>query len=254
MLLAIAAGPCGRQAPRPGSASTQELVLDLGNKIRMKLLLIPPGEFVMGSPEDEKGRSDDEGPQHEVTITNPFYMGIYEVTQEQYQQIMGTNPSDHKGPRNPVEGVLWCEAIEFCQKLSQKVGKTVRLPAEAEWEYACRAGSRTPFNTGQTIGWHQANVEAPPWGKTKRVGSFKPNGWGLYDMHGNAWEWCADRYGRYADAKVVNPKGASSGNGRVARGGYYGALLQHCRSASRAPTDPNFRLISIGFRVVVDLK
>ena len=211
---------------------------------------------MMGSPEDEKGRSDVESPQHEVVITKPFYMGIYEVTQEQYKQIMGKNPSDHQGPRYPVEGVLWCEAVEFCKKLSQMTGKTARLPTEAEWEYACRAGSTTPFNTGRTIGWHQANVEAPPWGKTKTVGKFKPNNWGLYDMHGNVWEWCHDWFSKdyYANSEKADPQGPAHGAFRVVRGGYYGRLLQHCRSACRDWIDPDLRLYSIGFRVVVELE
>ena len=254
VLLAIEVSSCARHSAPGGSVSTQELLLDLGNNITMKLILIPAGQFVMGSPEDEIGRSHDEGPQHDVEISNPFYMGIYEVTQEQYQEIMGNNPSDHKGARYPVEGVLWREAVEFCQKLSQRTGKKARLPTEAEWEYACRAGTHTAFNTGQTIDWHQANVEAPPWGKTKRVGRYKPNGWGLYDMHGNVWEWCQDRYGPYVDAEAVDPQGPSSGGGRVARGGYFGSLLNHCRSASREYMDPDLRLYSIGFRVVVDME
>jgi formylglycine-generating enzyme required for sulfatase activity len=121
------------------------LTLSLGGEVTMKLTLMPPGTFLMGSPEGEKDRREDEGPQHEVTITKPFYMGVYPVTQEQYQAVMGKNPSYFKGARNPVETVSWHNAVEFCKKLSRKTGKTVRLPTEAQWEYACRAGSTTRF-------------------------------------------------------------------------------------------------------------
>ncbi|MHC4982459.1 MAG: formylglycine-generating enzyme family protein [Planctomycetota bacterium] len=274
-VLAIAAGSCGGPSSRPvksqaASAPTfqppRELALDLGNKVTMKLALIPAGKFMMGSPKDEKDRSDYEGPQHEVAITEPFYMGIYEVTQEQYKQVMGNNPSDHKRRRNPVERVSWDDAVEFCRKLSQKTGKTVRLPTEAEWEYACRAGSKTPFNTGETISRHQANCSSRFDGflgaladlgrYTKGVGRFKPNNWGLYDMHGNVWEWCSDRFKTdyYANAEKADPQGPASGNlFRVVRGGNYGSNREGCRSACRRWVDPDFRLISLGFRVAVDL-
>jgi len=221
----------------------------------MKFVLIPKGRFLMGSSKDEKGRSAFEGPQHEVDISKAFYIGLYEVTQEQYEHIMGKNPSDHKGARNPVEGVLWREAVEFCRKFSEKTGKSARLPTEAEWEYACRAGSKSPFNTGETISTRQANVYAPPWGKTKAVGSYMPSDWGLYDMHGNVWEWCSDYYcpDYYANADETDPQGPVSGGARVVRGGYYGMLVKYCRSASRDWIDPDTRLFSTGFRVVVEV-
>lgn len=266
MVLAFAEG-CEKKELRNQASPTdtatagvpKELVLNLGGNVTMKLVLIPAGKFMMGSPANEKDRSDNEGPQRMVTITKPFYMGIYEVTQEQYKQIMGKNPSDHKRPRNPVERVSWDEAVEFCQKLSQKTGKTVRLPTEAEWEYACRAGSKTPFNTGETIRTDQANCSSKLGdlhGETMAVGRFKPNDWGLYDMHGNVWEWCSDWFNKdyYENAKKAGPQGPASGAYRVVRGGYYGSFPQSCRSACRDWIDPGFRLISLGFRVSVDLK
>lgn len=244
----------GCKSKEAGSGPT----LDLGNKVTMKLALIPAGKFMMGSPKDEKGRKDNEGPQHEVAITKPFHMGIYEVTQDQYKQIMGNNPSDFKRRRNPAENVLWDDAVEFCQKLSQKTGKTVRLPTEAEWEYACRAGSKTPYNTGETISTRQANLDNGPGRNTMAVGSFKPNDWGLYDMHGNVWEWCSDRFSEdyYANAEKTDPQGPApaSGGCRVVRGGYHASFPRSCRSARRDWMDPRSRLCSLGFRVVVDLE
>ena len=161
-----------------------DLTFDLGNGVKMPLVLIPAGKFTMGSPASEPGRSPDEGPQHQVTITEPFYMGIYTVTQDQYQQVMRTNPSDFKGGNNSVENVSWDDAMEFCKKLSQKTGKRVRLPTEAQWEYACRAGTTTAYNTGNTLKPGQADCDFPPstatpgyWEKfTAWVRSFFPAG------------------------------------------------------------------------------
>ena len=230
----------------------------------MKLALIPAGKFTMGSPDSEKDHQASEGPQHEVTISKPFYMGAYEVTQEQYEQIMGKNPSNFKGPQNPVETVSWDDAVAFCQALSRKTGRTVRLPTEAEWEYACRAGTTTPFNTGETISTDQANYDGNYiYGngrkgeyrqKTIAVGSFKPNTFGLYDMHGNVWEWCSDWDGSYANANAVDPQGPGSVSYRVLRGGSWNYNPQNWRSAYRVRDDPDYRFSNYGFRVSVDLK
>jgi formylglycine-generating enzyme required for sulfatase activity len=176
---------------------------------------------MMGSPDSEQGRASNEGPQHEVTISKPFYMGATEVTQAQYEAVMGTNPSKIKGPTNPVVSVSWEDAGEFCRKLSEKTGKTVRLPTEAEWEYACRAGTKTRFSFGDSdialgdYAWCGRNSG----GKAHPVGRKKPNAWGLYDMHGNVWEWCVDWYGSYSSGASTDPQGAGSGGTRVARGG-----------------------------------
>ncbi|TAG86585.1 MAG: hypothetical protein EAZ18_25495, partial [Oscillatoriales cyanobacterium] len=183
---------------------------NLGDGITIDMIAIPGGSFVMGSPSTESGRSDNEGQQRTVTVA-PFFMGKYEVTQAQYQAVMGNNPSRFKGAKRPVEQVSWNEAVEFCRKLTQKTGKSYRLPSEAEWEYACRAGTTTPFYFGDTITPDLVNYDgnypygAAPKGlyrqQTTDVGSFPPNSFGLYDMHGNVWEWCSDKYhGNYSGA------------------------------------------------------
>ena len=237
-------------APKPSPAS---LTLDLGNGVMMKLVLIRPGKFVMGSPDSEKGRESKEGPQHEVVIAKPFYMGVTEVTQAQYEAVMGTNPSKFKGPTNPVESVIWSDTVEFCRKLSEKTGKTFRLPTEAEWEYACRAGTKTRFSFGDAdsvlgdYAWCASNS-----GKnTHPVGQKKPNAWGLYDMNGNVWEWCADIYGPYSSEASVDPQGASSGGDCMVRGGswYNGnGDIASFRCAYRSNRAPANRDYSIGFR------
>ena len=159
--------------------------------------------------------------QHEVTITKPFYMGKYVVTQEQYEAIMGNNPSHFKGAQNPVEMVSWDDAQAFCQKLSKKSGKTVRLPTEAEWEYACRAGTSTKYYSGDSeedlkrVAWYEANSNDT----THPVGQKEPNKFGLYDMHGNVWQWCQDWYGDYTANEVADPQGPAQGASRVLRGG-----------------------------------
>jgi formylglycine-generating enzyme required for sulfatase activity len=225
--------------------------LDLGNNVKLELVLIPAGKFLMGSPENEKGRNEDET-QHEVSITKPFYMGKCEVTQEQYEAVMGNNPSRFKGAKNPVEQVTWNDAQEFCRKLSQKTGKTVRLPTEAEWEYACRAGTKTRFYSGDNdsdldgVAWYGPNSG----GKTNPVGGKKPNAWGLYDMHGNVWEWCQDWYGSYPKESVQDPEGPGNGGSRVVRGGAWSNNPGYCRSAGRSGSHPDDRGINFGFRVV----
>ena len=168
------------------------------NSIGMKLVLIPAGEFLMGSPESDSDAPDEEKPQHKVRISKPFYLGVTEVTQEQYERVMGENPSRFKGdPQRPVEKVSWEDAVAFCRKLSEKEGRTYRLPTEAEWEYACRAGSQTKWSFGdddsalKEYAWYLDNADST----THPVAQKKPNAWGLYDMHGNVWEWCQDWYG-----------------------------------------------------------
>jgi formylglycine-generating enzyme required for sulfatase activity len=205
----------------PSGAQGKELSLDLGGGVTMKLVLIPAGKFMMGSPDSEQGRNKSEGPQHEVVISKPFYMGVTEVTQAQYEAVMGTNPSNFKDATNPVEMVSLTDATEFCKKLSEKTGQAVRLPTEAEWEYACRAGSNTRFSFGDSdsilgdYAWWQSNSG----GKTHPVGQKKPNAWGLYDMHGNVWEWCANWLGSYSSGSATDPRGPGSGGYRVLRGG-----------------------------------
>jgi len=206
----------------------------------------------MGSPDSEQGRKADEGPQHEVTITKPFYMGLTEVTQAQYEAVIGKNPSELKGPTNPVENVSWEDADEFCRKLSEKTRRTVRLPTEAEREYACRAGTKTRFSFGDSDGdlGDYAWVAGNSGGKAHLVGQKKPNAWGLYDMHGNVTEWCADWNGSYSSGPSTDPQGAGSGRFRVARGGSWylddpGNFRCADRNRNLAPT---YRNSHLGFR------
>ncbi|MDP6381551.1 MAG: formylglycine-generating enzyme family protein, partial [Phycisphaerae bacterium] len=238
------------------------VTLNLGGGVTMKFALVPAGKFVMGSPATEKHRdNNDEGPQHKVTISKPYYMGTCEVTQEQYVAMMGKNPSQFKNPKNPVETVPWNDAVEFCRKLSARTGRTVRLPTEAQWEYACRAGTTTPFNTGETISTDEANYDGKyVYGNGKKgvyrekstpVGSFKANAWGLHDMHGNVLEWCNDWYGNdyYKSSPRVDPKGPGSGPARVIRGGSWFGPVYNVRSANRRRCTPVLGIM--GFRAVV---
>ena len=222
------------------------------NSIGMQFKLIPAGTFTMG---DSTG-DEDESP-HEVILTKPLKMGVHEVTQTQYEQVMGVNPSYFKGAENPVEKVSWEDAVEFCRKLSElpaekAAGNVYRLPTEAEWEHACRAGTTTKFSFGDDASnlgdyaWHRENS-----GRTTHpVGGKQPNAWGLYDMHGNVWEWCQDVYGDYSSGAVTDPTGPASGSGRVYRGGRWGSTAVICRSAYRFRYGPSFRYCGRGgFRV-----
>ncbi len=236
---------------------------DLGNNITLDMVQIPGGSFMMGSPESEKGRYKSESPQHQVNVLS-FSMGKFVVTQEQYQEIMGQNPSyfTEKGAKRPVEKVSWNNAVEFCQKLSQKTGREYRLPSEAEWEYACRAGTTTPFHFGETITTELANYRgtdtyaSAPKGKylqrTTDVGSFPPNAFGLYDMHGNVWEWCQDAWhDNYQNApKDGSAWTSQSDNQKMLRGGSWFDNPVVCRSAFRLYDVAGFDLDNDGFRVV----
>ncbi|MBN1343018.1 MAG: SUMF1/EgtB/PvdO family nonheme iron enzyme [Phycisphaerae bacterium] len=246
------------------STKGKPAVLDLGNDVKLELVLIPPGEFMMGSPEDGRPRQDrEEKPQHRVRIAKPFYMGKYEVTQRQWQAVMGQNPSHFTGSDDlPVEEVSWEDCQAFCKKASAKVGMTIRLPSEAEWEYACRAGTRTRYSYGDAMhpelgqyGWYDANSE----GKTHRVGRLKPNPWGLYDMHGNLSEWCQDVYhkgyeGAPADGSAWVSDG-DEGGPRVVRGGTWWSFDSYgCRSSQRGGGRPDGRSPLTGFRVAAGIR
>jgi formylglycine-generating enzyme required for sulfatase activity len=201
---------------------------EITNSIGMKLVLVPKGTFMMGSPESDVNRQKNET-QHEVTISKGYYLGVYEVTQAQYEKVIGKNPSLYQGAivgnENadlPVENVSWHDAVEFCKKLSdlpeeKKAGRLYRLPTEAEWEYACRAGSKTAYAFDDEegllpeYGWFSRNSSR----RTHTVGLLEPNAWGLYDMHGNVWEWCSDRYGDYPKGAVSDPSGPKEGSYRV---------------------------------------
>jgi formylglycine-generating enzyme required for sulfatase activity len=226
------------------------------------MVKIPGGAFMMGSPDNEQGRSNDESPQHQVTVPT-FYLGKYPITQAQWEAVMGNNPSNFKGAKPPVEQVNWDEAVKFCQKLSKKTEKTYRLPSEAEWEYACRARTSTPFYFGDTITPDLVNYDGNnPYGstpkglyrkKTTDVGSFPPNAFGLYDMHGNVWEWCSDKWhDNYSDAPTDGSSWETGGSEyRVQRGGsgHYSAV--YCRGANRHCRSAVVRFWYFGFRVAL---
>ena len=240
-------------AKRMGAEPT--LTLDLRGGVKVELVLIPAGKFMMGSPENEKDRNKDEGPQHEVTISQAFYMGKFVVTQEQGQAIMGDNPSHFQGANNPVTNVSWNDAQHFfCRKLTTTSGKKVRLPTEAEWEYACRAGSTTPYSFGDSengladYAWYKSNSDD----KMHPVGEKKPNAWGLYDVHGNVGQWCQDRAAYYASGAATDPTGPATGAGRVIRGSSFNDLATACRSARRGYPLADRQFNTDGFRVVVD--
>ncbi|MEH2234045.1 MAG: SUMF1/EgtB/PvdO family nonheme iron enzyme [Nostoc sp.] len=239
-----------------------DFVEDLGNGVTLEMVQIPRGTFMMGSPEGEAERASDESQQHEVKVPG-FFMGKYEITQAQYQAIMSHNPSYFKGEKRPVEQVSWDDAVEFCQKLSKKTRKTYRLPSEAEWEYACRAGTKTPFYFGEMITKDLVNYNGNfPYGsapkgeysnETTNVGKFPPNSFGLYDMHGNVWEWCQDVYN---DNYQGAPKDGSAwltgkdNNIRLLRGGSWISDARYCRSAYRDRSARANRNNDVGFRVV----
>lgn len=222
-------GPWGRgslwQQVPVGSTTRRlrtEVTLDLGGGVQLELVLIPAGEFLMG---DEKG-TDDQKPVHRVVITQPFYLGKYPVTQEQWQAVTGRNPSSFQGPTNPVENVNWLDCQESLAKLNEKFGAEVvklSLPTEAQWEYACRARRTTRYSFGDDVAkagdyaWWAGNSG----GTSHPVGEKKPNAWGLYDLYGNVWEWCADWFDAdyYRDSPAEDPAGPDSGISRVVRGG-----------------------------------
>jgi len=258
-MLAEAFGFKKRDAVIPVATPTcQTLMLDIGEALTMAFMLIPAGQFTMGSPEIEKGHTEDEV-QHEVTISQPFYMGKFQVTQGQWQAVMGSNPSDLRVSDFPVTKVSWDDCQEFCKKLSAKAGKTVRLPTEAEWEYACRAGSATRFCSGDSdidlnaFAWCYNSVLGLTIGQEAPVGQKRPNAWWLHDMHGNVCEWCHDWYDNsyYENSPRTNPRGPDTGSERVLRGGSWNYMSEYCRSANRNSSTPCGRSIHYGFRCVL---
>ncbi len=279
MILAVAAGCAGAKdvkAAEPNAAIAQkkaaekanlplEKVIDLGNDVNLVVVFIPAGEFDMGSPLDEPKRDDDEA-QHHIKLTKAFYIGKFEVTQLQYRVIVNDNPSKFGGDKLPVDNVNWYETARFLKKLSDKTGMKFRLPSEAEWEYACRAGTKTAFNTGTTIDSDLANYDAStPYAdgiigadlkRTTEAGSYPPNAFGLCDMHGNVWEWCSDIYDNeyYKVTPLVDPKGPQEGKAKVIRGGAWNEPPYKCRSADRNNRWPKTDESIIGFRIVLDIK
>jgi len=225
------------------------------NSIGMEFVLIPAGSFMMGADKNFEEAADHETPRHKVTISKSFYLGKYEVTQEQWVAVMGSNPSNFKGRTNPVEEVSWHDVQEFIHRLNQKENTNVyRLPTEAEWEYACRAGTTTTYSFGDDAdqlgqyAWYIDNSGD----KTHPVGQKQPNAWGLYDMHGNVWEWVQDWYGKtyYSQSPAKDPQGPSSGESRLLRGGSWNFDASNARCANRVYLAPAFRVSNVvGVRV-----
>ncbi len=264
---AIKTTPASTAKPAPTNPKSDFQVM-LGD-VPLEMIYVPSGTFMMGSPDNEKERSDSEGPQHRVNVPE-FWVGKYQVTQAQWQVVMGNNPSSFKGNNHPVENVSWENAEDFCQKLAQMTGKAFRLPSEVEWEYACRAGTTTPFAFGDSLASTQANfngnypyggaVKGPYLKSTAPVGSYAHNAFGLYDMHGNVWEWCqdwfADDYYQQCEKQgtVIDPTGPEKGQSRALRGGSWGLNGRNCRSADRNWLEPGDLNLKFGLRVVVSAR
>jgi uncharacterized protein (TIGR02996 family) len=266
-------------------AGTRPCVPTLTNSLGMTFALVPPGTFLMGSHPDEIDRYPDESPLHEVQISRAFYVSVVPVTQEQYRRLTGTSPShfsatgeNHEAVAGldtrafPVEGVSWHEAVAFCEKLSEspeekEARRVYRLPTEAEWEYACRGATTTtvPFLFGISLSSRQANFDGdhpygdagpgPHLGRPMPVGSGPANALGLFDLHGNVWDWCADRYGEpyYRKSPAADPTGPKRGRERVVRGGSWNAWGKGCRAAHRGMEGPDERDDTTGFRPVLTL-
>ena len=223
---------------------------DAVNSLGMEFKKIPSGSFTMGSEVHQ--------PAHEVTLKKDFFIGVFEVTQEQYKEVMGSNPSVFIGDNRPVESVTWAEAKVFCRQLSKlpdevAAGRVYRLPTEAEWEYCCRAGTDSKFHCGDSpaalsqYAWLRDNSQS----QTHAVGQKKANDWGLHDTNGNVWEWCDDWFGQYQDGPAIDPKNTREGRGRVARGGGWDDYEYQCQSAYRIWCEPLVRSSGLGFRVVM---
>jgi formylglycine-generating enzyme required for sulfatase activity len=262
-----------------GIVRPSQYVADLDGGVTMKLVGIEPGEFLMGSPPSEESRCADEF-QHKVRLTKPLMMGIQPVTRRQFAAFANATAhesgsekedqrhipvSENRGKvsgqswqkpgfaqtdDHPVVCMSWNDAMAFVQWLSRKKAKRFRLPTEAEWEYACRAGTTTPFHVGLTISTSEANYRGEV---TTPVDFYKPNPWGLYDMHGNVWEWCSDRYGEYPRGEVEDPAGGSADWPRVLRGGSWASDRRGCRAAFRGKLSPDHRYFNVGFRICLDL-
>ncbi len=256
-----ASGECRVQNfPSPGETTTLEWNQNTQHfevvGVGMEFVRIEPGRFHMGA--SEAGSESDEGPVHQVTISQPFYLGKYEVTQAQWQAVMGTSPSVWSNCGNcPVESVSWDDVQGFIDELNSQEGvNKYRLPTEAEWEYAARAGTQAAYHFGSAANqlglyaWYVENSDRGGFIRTSEVGQKWPNAWGLYDMHGNVWEWVADWYGPYPSGAVTDPRGPSTGDMRIIRGGGFGNDARNCRVANRGNVAPSRRHHDLGFRLV----
>jgi formylglycine-generating enzyme required for sulfatase activity/tRNA A-37 threonylcarbamoyl transferase component Bud32 len=250
------------------AADSLNIPVEIKDTVGITFKLIPAGSFVMGASPGDSDAYEDESPRHQVEITKAFYIGVYEVTQAQWQEVMGTTvrqqrdkadkdwPMRGEGHRYPIYYVNWDEAREFCRKLSAREGVTYRLPTEAEWEYACRAGTTTKYYWGNNMNDDYAWYDDNSGNETHEVGRRSPNAWGLYDMSGNVWEWCSDWYGAnyYSSSPRQYPKGPSSGVVRVLRGGCWSVGARVVRSSLRLWVTPVLRYYNYGFRIVRDVE
>ena len=283
LVVDLSGGPDAESYPVRHSATGPDLADDSCRTSNMWFRLVPPGTFTMGSPSTELGRGSNEN-LHEVTVSKPFYLAIFECTQKQWELVMGSTPSSYKGDVRPVEqvsyndlrgtlnGAKWpaqdqVDESSFFGKLQSRTALPFDLPTEAQWEYACRAGTTTALNSGKDLSNSIQCAEMAEVGRYAynsgnsgssdgkggysvhtKVGSYAPNAWGIYDMHGNVWEWCRDWYGNYATGAQIDPKGASSGSNRVPRGGCWNDGARSCRSACRGSTYPSGATYGLGFR------
>ena len=262
LFLALLMLGCGEEAQKEAQQekAKDESAAPLGEKftipdLDLTMIWVEPGSFMMGSPETEEWRARNET-QHQVKLTNGFYLGKYELTQAQWEKVMGSDPSRFKGADRPVENVSWNDVVAFCKKLTEmekKAGRVPKgmayqLPTEAQWEYACRAGTTTKYSWGDSINSSNANYDENV-DETTPVGRYPANSWGFHDMHGNVWEWCADRYGTYPTGLVTDPLGVASGVTRVTRGGSLGDIGSRLRSAKRRTDALRSRIDGLGFRV-----
>ena len=241
---AVPSAPPVRSEPTPGATWTDPVA-------GVTFCWIPSGTFTMGSPTTEEGRFDGEGPQHQVTISKDFWLGKTEVTQAQWQAVMGSNPSYFKGADLPVDNVSWEDCQSFIGKLNARAGKDLyRLPTEAEWEYACRAGgSEARYGSLDSVAWYDGWYDGNSGRKTHPVGQKQANAWGLQDMLGNVEESCGDWYGSYASGALVDPTGPGSGSARVNRGGSWDTAARHTRAALRGHDRPSRRGARLGLRL-----
>ena len=265
LIVVVLLGGCGNDVVPPVKQAllVAEPVADpIENSIGMVLVPIPAGQFLMGSPSSERNRDENET-QHEVTLTQPFYLGETEVTQGQWKAVVGTQPWKGKpwvkeGDAYPATYVSWKDAVAFCEKLSTKEGETYRLPTEAEWEYACRAGTTTAYSFGDDeallgeSAWFDENSRNLGQNYAHQVRQKKSNPWGLFDMHGNVGEWCGERYAKYqySHGSVTAPLGSSPGSSRTYRGGSWLVYSFNCRSATRSRINADGRYDVLGFRVL----
>ena len=235
-----------------GKQGASVITIQVGN-VSFEMVKVEAGSFTMGCTSEQSDCYDDESPYHRVVISNDYYIGKFEVTQELWEAVMGTNPSYFKGFDKPVESVSWNEAQEFCAELSRMTGRRFRLPTEAEWEYAARGGNKSTSakfsgsSSVDNVAWYDGNSSS----QTHPVGKLRPNELGIYDMSGNVWEWCQDWYGSYASNTQTDPHGPSSGSIRVLRGGCWDYNARFCRVSYRNYCVPGDRLDSYGFRLLL---